>query len=426
MSIKPIITGFLLIVLTTPVFGQQLLLTDPDSLKSLFSQHSVMITAHGQVYQQSNAITNSLVNKFINGGHIDNALKNDQELSDGENLLGGGFQFGFEAMFAPEKLFGSQRYGWSIGLSHHDDLSAMFGRDIFNTVLYGNKSYAGKTADFGNSGMRYQRFQQLNLGLFDKETLSRVSVGVVNGNQAAFADLDEAGMYTAPNGEYIDLEANGSFAISDTAQPTGLVMNGLGAVVNFEWNIPFAIDREKEKTAFLRIGASNLGFIRWNNKTVNYALDSTYHYEGFLIDDLTGLDNLNDQVENVVDSLLPQSSHESRIEATPAWLYMRWFSPVGKQFHYELGLRYKVNGFHLPEASAALFYQPNQRWMVGAKAIYGGYGGYESASALRAGIFLSTFIGNNLMLNVQSDNISGWLIGDAKGRSGQASLTVMF
>lgn len=416
----------ILLLLVAPVIGQQLLLSDRDSLKNLFSQHSVIINVHAQVYQQSNAITNSFVNKFINGGFIDNALKNDQQLLEKENVFGAGFQFGAEAMFAPDSLFGSQRYGWSIGLSHQDDLSAMFGRDVFNTVFYGNKSYAGKTADFGNSGVRYQRFQQLNLGLFDKETLSSVSLGIVNGNQAIFADLDNAGMFTAPNGEYIDLEANGSFAISDTAQPAGLVMNGLGAVVNFEWNIPIAIGQEKEKTAFLRIGATNLGFIRWNNKTVQYAVDSTYHYEGFLIDDLTEFDNLNDQLENVVDSLLPQSSHESRIEATPAWLHVSWFSPVGKQFHYEIGLRYKVNGFHLPETSAALFYQPSPRWMVGAKATYGGYGGYETASALRAGIFLSTFIGNNLMFNLQSSNISGWLIGDAKGRNGQASLTIMF
>lgn len=425
MSIR-VITIVALILLAAPVTAQRLFLANTDTLSTLFGERTAMVSVHGQVYQQGNALTNSFVNKFINGGFIDNDLKNEQSVSNNDNFLGAGFQFGMEAMFAPKTLFGSERYGWTISVSHHDDLSIQFGRDVFNTVFYGNKSYAGKTADFGNSGLRYQRFQQLNLGVFDKETLSRVSVGFVNGNQAALADLNEAEMYTAANGEYIELQADGSFALTDTAQTTGLVMNGIGAIVNFEWNIPIAIGGDQGKTAYLRVGAQNLGFIRWNNKTVNYAIDSAYHYEGFLIDDLTGLEDLNDEVDNVVDSLLPQSSAESRLEATPAWLYLSWFSPLGQQFHYELSLNYKINGYHLPEASAALFYQPNQRWMVGAKALYGGYGGYETASALRAGIFLSTFIGKNMMLNLESNNVAGWLMGSAYGRTGQMKLTYMF
>lgn len=408
------------------VFSQHLFLTNPDSLAGFFESNKVVISVDGGVHQQGNAITNSFINKFINGGFIDNDLKDKQELTTEENLLSGGFNFGINAMLAPDSLFGSNRFGWVIGLSHVDDLSARFTNDVFNTVFYGNKSYAGKTADLSNTGVRYQRFQQLNIGFFEKSTLSYVSLGVVRGNLFADLTLADAGLFTEETGEYVELSADGRFHISDTANTSGLVMNGIGGVVNFELNFPVHFNNRPEKPSYLRFGGHNVGFTRWNKETVNYELDSTYHYEGFLIDDLAEFGNLDQSAENVVDSLVPDASYESYIMTTPGWFYLSWFSPLGKSLFYELEVRTKIYAFHLPELKARLIYKPGERWLAGVNATYGGYGGYESSSAFRGGIFLSAFIGNHFMVHAESDHITGWFMENAKGRSAYLKLSYFF
>lgn len=410
----------------SPIQAQEIFLTNPDSLNHFFDSNSVIISVSGGVYQQSNSITNSFVNKFINGGFIDDELKSDQKLSTDDNLFGGGFQFGINAMIVPDSLFGTDRYGWKIGLSHHDDLSGRFTRDIFNATFYGNKMFAGESISLSNSGFRYQRFQQLNIGFFEKSTLSFVSLGVLNGNQFIDVGVDNGGLFTAPNGEYVELEADGQVLISDTGNAAGLTMNGIGAALSFEINIPFYFEKRPERPSYLRFGGENVGFTRWDKQTVKYSVDSTYNYQGFVIDDLAEFDNVTEQVDNVVDSLLPESSTSPYVMTTPGWLYLSWFSPLGKSLFYEVELRTKTYAYHLPELRATVFYKPTSNWLVGVNASYGGYGLYEGPSAFRAGIFLNTFIGEHFMISAQSHHFLGWFMPEARGRSARVGLNYFF
>lgn len=414
-----------LCLFSTGLWAQELFLMQPDTLNNFFKQRKSIISVGGEVYQQSNAITNSFVNKFVNGGFIDEQLKDEQQMAGDRNVFGAGFSFGIEAMIAPDSLFGSDKYGWMLGVSHHDDLSAQFTEDLFNLVFRGNKMYAGQAADLTNSAIRYQRFQQFSIGFFEKSSLSFVQLGLVNGNQLINAGLNNTQLFTETTGQFIDLAASGQMQISDTAQTNGLVMNGVGATVNFELNIPFHFKNYPKQPAYLRLGGRNLGLINWNKQTVQFDLDSTYNYQGFLIDDLANLDGVGDQVETLVDSLTPGSKTDNYLLTTPGWIYASWFSPISYNLYYEVELRSRIYSFHLPEIGGRLLYKPNNRMLIGVSARYGGYSNYDSLDELRAGIFVRTFIGEQFMLSVQTDNLMGWFDKNARSRHGFVQLSFL-
>lgn len=407
-------------------FSQELLLMQSDSSDLSFSRRKGMVRIHGEVHQQSNAVTNGFVDKFLLGGYIDNNLKDKQKLNQEDNTFSTGFHFGLDAFFAPDSLFGSDRYGWSISAGHMDDASARFTGDLFRAVFYGNKQFAGTAASLKNTGIRFQQYQHLSLGFFEKQTMSFVNVGVVSGNHFINTGLNDASFFTEETGDYVELYANGEVYFSDTSNTKTLAMNGLGAILNFEINIPFYINKRSALPSYLRFGGRHLGVTRWNKNSLHYSVDTTYRYSGFLIDDLASFDNVNDQVENIVDSLLPKSEHTSYTMTTPGWVYLSWFSPLSKSFFYELKVAAKVYSFHLPRATASLYFKPSSKWMVGANATYGGYGGYESASSFRAGVQLSSFISNHFMLNLQTNHLTGWLNKDATGRDFSFSILFLY
>lgn len=408
-----------------PASAQYLFLSDPDSLAGFFEKNKTIISLNGGVYQQSNAITNSFVNKFINGGFIDEDLKADQDLSDAGNRFNAGYQFGLEARFVPERLLGSDKYGWMASIYHTDDLSAQFNRDAFNLVFNGNSTYAGRYADLSDTGIRFQRFQQLQFGFFEKSTLSYVSVGILTGTRFLELLTSNSGMFTAEDGGEIALNADGVFNVSDTSQTAPALFNGTGAVINFEINIPVPL-KNQSSPAFLRFGGREIGATRWNQRTLSYNADSAYQYSGFIIDDLAALDNLNDQLNQVVDSLLPAGTTGAYLLTTPGWVYASWFSPLGSKFLYELMIRARINAFHLPEGTVRLMYKPGARMLFGINATYGGYGGFNNLKSLRAGIQASAFIGNHFMLSFESTHFTGWINRNALGRNASMSLTYFF
>lgn len=417
--------GFL-VFCVQPLVAQHLLLTQPDTLEALFNERNVMIQASGGVYQQSNAITNSFVNKFINGGFIDEDLKDAQAISADNNLFGAGYHAGFNVMWAPDTLFGKTNYGLTISLSHHDDLSTRLTGDLFNLIFRGNKSFAGQTANLDFTGLRYQRFQQFSIGFFEKNTLSFVQLGLVNGNQMIDLNMNESSLYTAPEGESITLDADGVLRLSDTTQTSGIAVNGIGASINFEVNIPIKFNNRPSKPSYIRFGGRQLGAIQWNKNTLQYNVDSTYNYSGFFIDDLAELQNVGDQVEQFADSITPTGSKESMLYTLPGWFYVGWFSPLGNAVYYEVIVRSKVNSFHLPEGRLRVMYQPEKQWLIGVNLNYGGYGGYNSSSSFRAGLFVSAFIGKHVMFSLETDHLMGWFDQGAYSRHAFFNLSYMF
>lgn len=405
-------------------WGQQLLLTNPDSLERMFEKYRFITILDGAGHQQSNSINNRMVNAFLRNSFIDDDLKNEQNLQDENNLMGAGYHVGIMQFVSMKKLLGSTRYGLVLSASFHQDLSVRFNRDLFNLTFYGNSNYAGQFADVSNTGFRFVSTAQASMGFYEKRTMSYVTVGVIGGNQFIDLETAQSGIYTAEDGSYIGANLDGRLIVSDTSGAANL--KGVGGVINFEVNMPIRFASRPDKPSWLRVGGRNVGLMNWNEQTLHYRADSSYQYEGFLIDDLAGFNNIEDQLDNVVDSLLPGAERRNFLLTTPGWLYVSWFSPLGEKLYYDVTLRSRINAFHLPEATVGLTYKSGAKWMAGANLTYGGYGSLNGMDGLRAGITGSTMVGEHFMVQLESTHVSGWFNGQARGRNLWLRLMMFF
>jgi len=417
--------AFLLLILLfvgAQAQAQYMFLLKTDSTGSWFKNKHYGLEVFGNGFQESNAITTGLANKFISGGHIDTQQKDEisNALRAENNRLGVGLNYGINFMIAPDTLFGSHRIGVKVGFSDYQDFSAKFGRDYFDLAFYGNKPFEGTTADLSNSGLFMHRYQKISFGVFDKSSLSGLSVSLVNGEQFFEFRTENAGLFTQTGGDYLELDADGYIWQSDTGNIGFMKSNGLGAVIDFNLNFPVFCKKNPDRPSFIRFQANDIGFIQWNNGSVNYRFDSTLVYEGFYVDNLFNPGNLSFDSEGLIDSLAPNNSKGAHYAPTPARFALSWFSHIGKSFHYELQVKARINAFYLPQGTVRLFYRAHEHILLGVNTSYGGFGGFQ------AGIHTSATIGKSFLVQLETQCFGGFISSKSPNRNLFVNLMYLF
>jgi hypothetical protein len=417
-----VISLLILLASGTGLQAQYLFLLKSDSTGKWFKTKNYGVEIYGHGFQESNTITTGFVNDFIGGGYLDEEKKNNirNNLNAENNRIGVGLNYGINFIIAPDSLFGSDKIGVRVGVSDYQDYSAKFGQDYFNLAFYGNKPFEGTTANLSNSGLFMHRYQKISFGVFDKSSLSGLSVSMVNGEQFFEFRTDNAGLYTESGGEFIEFTADGYTWQSDTANVGFMKSNGLGAVIDFNLNFPVFCKKNPDRPSFIRFQANDIGFIQWNNGSMNYQFDSTIVYDGFYVDNLFDPGNLSFDSAGLIDSLVPNNNKEPHYLPTPARFSLSWFSHIGKSFHYELQVRARLNAFYLPQGTARLFYRAHENLLFGVNASYGGFGGFQG------GIHASATLGHSFLVQLETQCLSGLFSSKSNNRNLFVNLMYLF
>lgn len=157
-------------------------------------------------------------------------------------------------------------------------LTAGFTPDAFTLAFEGNRPFIGSTAVLDNTQFTSLRWQELHYGIdfWDQAHALNFGVGlsVLNGQQFSQLQMKTGSIYTAPLLNAIDVAANANWAQSDTNQTGWGITNGLGATVSlrmhYRWSEVLELDAS----------VTDLGGIRWSDKSLNYRRDSAFSYTG--------------------------------------------------------------------------------------------------------------------------------------------------
>jgi len=244
------------------------------------------ISMHGEYDFNSDALQNAFVSRFIRGGHLDSITKgNAHKKLTAANLAGGSYAAGLTAFWGLKK----NKFSFVTGLKQVEFFNSTFSDDFFSMVFYGNKMFAGKTANIGGTTINHFKFQEVKLGLiWDKiDTTAQVgfSLSYLKGQNLFQLNTGTSSIFTAQDASEIYLNMHGSFTASDTAKnKQGLgAFNGHGLSAEFFAEMPY---RGKLGPSKFYISVNNLGFIQWNSKTLNLNFDTNYLYNGVAIDNL--------------------------------------------------------------------------------------------------------------------------------------------
>lgn len=369
----------------------------------------------------SNSINNKLVFSYLDGNPDMMARQSSSDRMQSFNKLGFDANSSVFYSFKKDSLLKRGYFPITLFVRFADrrHLDARFSKDAFNLLAFGNKQFAGQSADLSNIGLNYLKYQQIQAGfLSDIDGNNRIGVGIsfLKGQDFQYLQIPEAKLFTDSLGEYIDITARLSVGQSDTAKKGWQTFNGLGVSGDFMYEFRYDILKNNDNVrGKIRIEFKDFGFIKWNKQSIIQALDTSKHYEGIVINDFTQLNDSS--LQNQIDSILPEfniaNEKRSIIVFLPAYLSFSLIQNVGKH-HFFATAMIRSNANFDPFLLIRYRYEINKKLEGGISFNAGGYGrkgiGVDATYRIKNfHITLGTHNLNGVILPKQSRGLTAYL-----------------
>lgn len=399
-----IAVSFLLFVSVLKAQDPMLFMYVPHQPNVNSGLHSA-ISFSGEYTAGSDALTNSFMNSFYQGKFLDSNTINDQQSKLlPSNRIGAYASYAMAYSFRPDPDSGKWEY--MIAYRDREELYGRFSDDAFGIAFKGNRAYKGMTADLGNSQITSIHWQQVQLeakfSAPDGKSDATFGFSVMNAQRLEEINIHEATIYTASDGSAIDVNANADYFASDTLSKKRGSRNGSGSCFNFRFNAYFG-DTAKPYRSQLSFMVQDLGFIRWNENSLIYSVDTNMHY--------TGVDASQVIVNGGSVTGVPDS--DSLIGA-PKHGQIITFLPLGIRFRYTIffpgafwgGIDAHAWSYNDAVPLVSIFggwHSADHKINIGAGAGVGGY------ARLQIPLQVSWRPCNNFGITVGSTNITGYI-----------------
>ncbi|MEQ9188718.1 MAG: DUF5723 family protein [Cryomorphaceae bacterium] len=291
----------------------------------------------------------------------------------GTTLIGGDYRFSFNADIRLKEG------PWSF-LFLMSDVAHFGGRiqdDAFAMAFYGNKGFAGGTAELGGSSVHLLRYQKVGMGARwqDVDRSAALVVSFVNGQQLLDASLERANIYTSDIGDTLRADVIARWRMTDSTANVFSAPNGGGFAIDFSFSERFdALDSRWD----LSIDVRDLGWIQWHPGGEVWDVDTVIEFTGVDVGEVSDLGSfytlestMNDSISAMVDAWRSSATHESYL---PGWLQVRLRQSKQTGIEFGMGVAGRWATEALTYAWLESGYRFNERWLVGAEIGYGGFG----------------------------------------------------
>ena len=254
-----------------------------------FDKTGRSISINAEYELGSNGLKNDLMNKFLYGGYIDKATKDNSDKNmNALNVAGGTINSDISVFFGR-----NHRYSYLIGIKNQILFNSSFTQDAYQLAFYGNKPYLGETKKLGGTSLNYLHFQELKAGFIwhrvDSNAKIGASISLLKGYQLFNIRAREgSALYTNNDGTELQFTTNFNMAVSDTTKRRNFFdFAGIGASADIFFETPYK--GKLGKGSVLTVNANNIGFIHWTDNSVQYRSDSVIKYSGYQINNLFDL-----------------------------------------------------------------------------------------------------------------------------------------
>ena len=237
--------------------------------------------------------SNALRNDLVIGIRRGDVLSEDLRRSTQDGLKGNnraGYALDLRATYVcGDTLFGDGSLRPMISVALHDVMGLRFTDDLYNLTFFGNTPYENRTASLGGTAFTQLSYQTVGFGFQDVASNSFLRLELVNGQRMNSATLRQADLFTATDGRFLQLDLDGSYARSDTAQQGFGTSNGLGLALSAAVEKPI---RLLGKPGSIQLSVTDLGFVAWNGNAERVVNNSIIHYQGIEVDNIFDLDGV--------------------------------------------------------------------------------------------------------------------------------------
>ncbi len=325
-------------------------------------------------YYSSNRFSNELMDKFIFGGHIDEALKTtiDNRLNK-INSIGGEAEQKIEYWNNNIHPFGNEKYGMMFSISDNHFVSANIASDLYRIALFGNEPYLDQTLDFSYTGAVYQHYQKIGIGFFDTFSFSSLQINYITGSKSIEGRLGTSSMIS--NLDSIRLNLSGGGYRTDQFYPY-IGMQGNGVSVDLNYNYAFETQTGRRQVFNLRL--SNVGFMVWNKNSYNYSIDSSASYSGFDVQDFLNREDAGAKTYNFEDTLGISSNQGKVFTAMPIEFVLQKL-PILDVSGFQVigGIKTILTPNYFPYMFGGVYYTPFKNFATSTRISYGGFAGFR-------------------------------------------------
>ncbi len=371
-----------------------------------YRQADQLLSFHTEASVQSSHLSTDGMYLLLQGGVVDEALKNSLRASGPGQRLGGDWNTQLRYTNLNDSAFGGKGWGYTLAFSNRLIAESRYHGDAFNLLLDGNAPTAGETLQVGDAFAQSYMYQQVEVGMVkswvsEKASASMAfSVGFVNANWYRGFDAPSGTWYTDPIGSYIDLEAEDwRFETSNPEENGFFFPNGTGVSFSFQYEWHW------KKRHMLAFSANDVGFIRWSQKSSSSNLDGSIRWEGVVLPNITNISE--GFFEDYADSLQGDYLTENPNRAFSTALPMQFNISYGYNFQ-SLPLacygqiRWRPLSPWLPLSTLGLLWSPEKIPLRLAGTLgYGGYGTFQ------AGLDLGFNFGKGYTLQLRTGNLEG-------------------
>ena len=263
----------------------------PDD-STLIKDWKVQFSAFGDESSNSNSLSNDFMLTIDKSRFLDDELIDKQLSKLKHPVIAGQIRnIGVGAMINSLKKNGKQYIYF--GIEHWRFLDTYLNEDLVKLILLGNKPFAGQTLTAPDSKYQSIYYNQFKAGMghiFNNgKTFHHLSwnLSLNIGQNYNFLQVQNSSLYTEPDGDYLDVTAIANTQLSDTVWAEVYEMNGLGISADVEYTF------SKPGNFHFGLTLKNLGFIHWSGNTFSGEIDTSFVFEGFVMDTVA---NQNDNL----------------------------------------------------------------------------------------------------------------------------------
>ena len=352
----------------------------PDTLQK------TNIAFQGNFFYGSDGMSNQFMNKFIVGGKIQDGEKQKayKQLKP-NNTFGADLNTSIQAEIPFDTLFGKTSLSLVVGVEMVEHVDVNFTEDLFKLTFEGNKQFAGEFAELGGVGFNYFSYQQLNIGFINykkqhgKIAKEGIQFSILQAKEHMAIKIPRGTLFTEELGKEIELDVDYIYNSSDTANRSFFAFNGYG--VSTDLFSEFYLKNNDKIT----VQVNDLGFIQWNQQSIQLEADSIFNYDGVDIDNIF---DLNDSIvssisrDSLIELISSKKNKQAYAIALPTSFNVFYTKQLNSKIKMNLGVQHKILANYFPMIYGNMYYYFNPTFTVQTHFSFGGYGLFNTGLAV--------------------------------------------
>jgi uncharacterized protein DUF5723 len=372
----------------------------------------------------SNSVTTEFTNAYLTSKFLDSDIKDGslKKMKD-KNTLGSELNGGIYYRYGSKKSTDSCKVSHFFSLKERTHFTTKFPKDLFELYFYGNGPFAGTTADISNFHYRSVQYQQLQFGIMkellknDKIVGYAISISALNGEDFIDIKTTDGSLYTAADAQYVDMNLHLESKQSDSTHKSFGSSNGLGASADFEFH--YGIKNKYN----IRFRANDIGMIAWNSKSFSFEVDTNYHFEGVVVNNLFDSLFLDLKSEQDFKEGFKENKQSKSITTTLPFRFQLSYEKTitpGK-LTATLGVEYVLKSDYIPLIFLSGDYYFSSKTRGGICLQYGGYGNFHG------GIHIDKDFGKGFILSAGTAYLDGYIMpSSSAGQGAYAGIKKIF